>query len=92
MLNEEQIAKLQAFIERYDAGVRSPDKKIAASERGFVATIRRETSYIMRDLRHSEEFKVRQLDALRRGREVRKAELAEFRAWKAAQAQKQAAE
>lgn len=92
MLNEEQIAKLQAFIERYDAGVRSPDKKVSATERGFATTIHRHTGYVFADKRHSAEYKAQHLEFLRRGREVRKAELAEFRAWKAAQAQKQAAE
>ncbi len=92
MLNSEQIKKLQAFIERYNAGARSANKKIATQDRGFVAVITRETSFVFNDKRRSDEFKAYQREVLKKAFAARKAEMAEFRAWKAAQAQKQAAE
>lgn len=92
MLNEEQIKKLQAFIARYNAGVRSADKNVFAEEGTFARIVKRETGFVFARKKYSEQTLSRILENARRAREVRNTELAEFRAWKAAQAQKQAAE
>ena len=92
MLNEEQIARLQAFIARYNAGVRSADKQVTAEGHTFARIVKRETGFVFARKKFSEQTLSRVRESARRAREVRNTELAEFRAWKAAQAQKQAAE